>query len=393
MHHALPQPSKHLHVAHRVAAWLPLTETWINSQIANLPPEIISWIFCEKTLNSRHFPTVPTFDLSKHPADRLIRKLGRAAGFRSGFISERRALRSSGIQLLHSHFGNVGWSSIPLQKSLDCPHVVTFYGFDVNQLPSRNARWRHRYLELFASVDAALCEGPHMAECLRMLGAPAEKVRVHRLGIGLDRIPFRPRAWLQRSELRVLMAASFREKKGLTYGIEALKQVALEQNVHLTLIGDASSDAISQAEKRRIDACLGSLPRRMTVTRLGYVGHQRLHEEAAKCDIFLSPSVTARDGDTEGGAPVALIEMAASGMPIVSTRHCDIPGTVIDGETSLLAPERDVQALVEGIEWWTRAPDQWLYRLNRQYEHVCAHFDAKRQGMALADIYATFAPA
>ena len=31
-----------------------------------------------------------------------------------------------------------------------------------------------------------------------------------------------------------------------------------------------------------------------------------------RCHLFLSPSVTAADGDTEGGAPVGLIEASAT---------------------------------------------------------------------------------
>ena len=69
-----------------------------------------------------------------------------------------------------------------------------------------------------------------------------------------------------------------------------------------------------------------------------------------KHDVFLAPSVTASNGDTEGGAPVAIIEMAASGMPIVSTRHCDIPSVVLDGVTGLLAAERDSEGLAVETE-------------------------------------------
>ncbi len=54
--------------------------------------------------------------------------------------------------------------------------------------------------------------------------------------------------------------------------------------------------------------------------------------------LFLSPSVTAPDGDSEGGAPVSIIEAAATGMPVVSTTHCDIPQAVDDGVTRAARP-------------------------------------------------------
>lgn len=70
-------------------------------------------------------------------------------------------------------------------------------------------------------------------------------------------------------------------------------------------------------------------------------------------------SVTSKDGDTEGGAPVSLIEMSASGMPVVSTWHCDIPEVVEDGVTGLLVKERDVDGLVNALETLINNPDKW----------------------------------
>lgn len=58
---------------------------------------------------------------------------------------------------------------------------------------------------------------------------------------------------------------------------------------------------------------------------MGYQPYEVMLGECYKHHIFISPSVASEDGDVEGGAPVTIIEMAASGMPIVSTNHCDIP--------------------------------------------------------------------
>ena len=44
-----------------------------------------------------------------------------------------------------------------------------------------------------------------------------------------------------------------------------------------------------------------------------------------------------------------LTEMAATGMPIIATRHCDIPEIVIDGETGWLCRERSVDDLVAAL--------------------------------------------
>jgi colanic acid/amylovoran biosynthesis glycosyltransferase len=110
-------------------------------------------------------------------------------------------------------------------------------------------------------------------------------------------------------------------------------------------------------------------------------------EEARRHHVFLSPSVTASDGDTEGGAPVSLIEMSASGMMVVSTVHGDIPGVIQHGRTGWLAPERDVEALVEHLMWIVAHPGEWRAMQTAGRAHMEAEFDARRQGERLAAIY------
>jgi len=101
----------------------------------------------------------------------------------------------------------------------------------------------------------------------------------------------------------------------------------------------------------------------------------------------MSPSVTAEDGDTEGGLPVTLIEMAASGMPVVTTDHCDIPELVVAGVTGLQAPERNVDQLAEHLRWLYQNPAKWHSIADAARNRVEAEFDASRQGVRLGQIY------
>jgi len=84
-----------------------------------------------------------------------------------------------------------------------------------------------------------------------------------------------------------------------------------------------------------------------------------LLDEAYRNHLFVSPSVTAEDGDTEGGAPVTVIELAASGMPVVSSLHCDIPEVLQDGVTGLLAQEKDVAGIESKLNWLLDNPEIW----------------------------------
>jgi colanic acid/amylovoran biosynthesis glycosyltransferase len=265
--------------------------------------------------------------------------------------------------------------------------VATFYGMDVTFLPQSNPVWLARYQDLFKQVDQILCEGPFMAESIRGLGCPTEKVRVHHLGVDVERIAFVPRHYQPGEELRVLIAGTFKEKKGIPYALEALGRLQKIVPMAVTLIGDATSESRSQLEKEKILAVLDKWNLTGKVRMPGYVDYDTFLHEAYQHHLFLSPSVTSSDGDTEGGAPVTLLDLACSGMMIVSSRHCDIPEVVVDGESGLLAGERDVEELVECLETLIAHPDRWERMLRAGRARMETEFNARVQGQRLAEVY------
>jgi colanic acid/amylovoran biosynthesis glycosyltransferase len=226
-----------------------------------------------------------------------------------------------------------------------------------------------------------------MARCLLDLGCPKQKVRVHHLGVEVDRIPFRFRTWDRRDPLRVLIAASFREKKGIPYALEALGHLHAEVSLEITIVGDASPESGSESEKGKILATIEKYCLQTKVRMLGYQPHSSLLEEVLKHHLFISPSVTADDGDTEGGAPVTLIEAAATGMPIISTTHCDIPEVISHGVSGLLAEERDVEGLITYLKWLIHHTDHWKGMGKAGRKRVETEYNARMQGEELACIY------
>ena len=381
-------------VVQSVQRWLPQTETWLYTQVMNLPDDIVSHVATTRTENLDQFPyprVHALMDLPRwqHVWDRAMRRLR----FRNHLRFLLTVARRTRARVLHSHFGFIGWRDLGVSRDLNMAHVVTFYGVDVLFYPTMDPRWFDRYREMFAQIDMVLCEGPFMGQSIIALGCPPPKMRVHHLGIDLSLIPFQPRTWQPGETLRVLMSGSFREKKGFPYALEALARLRKTVPLEITLIGDQHGEPRTIREKEKILDAIerGGLA---DCTRMpGYQPYRLVMEEARRHHVFLSPSVTAADGDTEGGAPVSLIEMSASGMMIVSTTHCDIPGVILDGKTGLLAPERDVDALVDHLYWIVSHPERWLDMQRAGRAHMEAEFDARRQGERLAAIYRELAAA
>ena len=164
----------------------------------------------------------------------------------------------------------------------------------------------------------------------------------------------------------------------MKYAIQAYAKIAEKYpDAQLRMIGDGPLRPQVQAEirKQRLEN---------RVKMLGLLPHPTALEELKRATILLYPSVTASDGDTEGGAPVALIEAMAMGIPIVSSLHADIPEVVIDKTCGLLFPERDVAGLAAGLDTLLSSPEQFG-RAGRT--HVENQHNLEKQVRKLEAIY------
>ena len=331
-------------VAHSFEVWLPVTMTWAYNQV-RYAEGTRALVLAGSTANRERYPWEPVYTTTSRVERAWLRAL-RRSGRRAYPRAYGSAFRDHRPQVLHSHFGYRGWADIPLARRHGLIHVVTFYGHDVTMFPSTWPVWRRRYAELFDAATVILCEGPFMSHSLVELGCPESKVRIQRLGVELDRLPCHPRVLRDGEPVRVLIAGAFRPKKGIPAALEAVAfSHARGRDLRVTVVGGSNGSAIEEAERASIEEVVRRHHLADIVTFAGMVPYERLLNEFERHHLFLSPSVTAPDGDSEGGAPVTIIEAAATGMPVVSTTHCDIPEVVEDGVTGVLAPQGDQQAL------------------------------------------------
>jgi colanic acid/amylovoran biosynthesis glycosyltransferase len=384
-----PDGAERTVVLHSVRQWLQPTKTWIYEQLRWLPPEIEAHVACETLENAEQFPFERLHVLAG--ASRLEQSLDRVG--RRAHLGALRSAAALAVRLsagaLHSHFGPEAWREIPIARAAGLPQVVTFYGYDVTRVPIASAEWRRRYRELFESAALVLCEGPHMRDELLRLGADPDRTRVQHLGVDIARFEFSDHDRRAGGPLRLLLAAAFREKKGLPDALRAIhaaQQARPQIELRVTVVGDAVDDPASRAEKQRIvdaAALLGT----ERVTFLGFQPYARLVHLAREHDVFVSPSVRAADGDTEGGAPVTLIELAATGLPVISTTHCDIPNVLSGSAGTLLAAEHDVAGLAERLLWAIDHPEECREIARAVRAHIERQFDARKQAVQLAQLY------
>jgi len=365
-------------VGHVVGTWLRGTENWIYDQV-RFTRRYRPVILAKHLSGPDRFPWEPVHSLSELGPARMLRQ--RLARWRTGVYPHlRRAAAREGAALLHDHFGHMGWVAYDLGRVLRIPFVVSFYGVDMWQHERGLQGLRDNYRGMFAAGAGFIAEGPAAAARLVEIGAPAERVFIHRLGIDLERFAYSERPLAEGEPLRVLMAARFTEKKGMVYGVEAFCRAAADHpRLLLTVAGDAGSSAAERAIRDELHQIVATHGMEDRVRFTGFLPLAELEALTRTHHLLMHPSVHAAGGDAEGGHPVVLTQAAATGMPVLATLHCDIPEVVVDGRTGWLVPERDVDALTAALVDAAEHPER-LAALGRAARRLVeARYDAARE--------------
>jgi len=293
-------------------------------------------------------------------------------------------LQQKGIHLIHSHFSFVGWDALFFAKALKVPHIISFYGFDYENLPHTKPIWKERYQQLFREVEYFICEGSFGASILIKNGCNPQKVKVARLGVNTEEIDFIKRD-KKADELKLIQIASFTEKKGHKFTIDAFMKALVDcPNMSLTFVGRGNKDIIAQ-----INGLIKKNKLEDKINIIQGIDFSQLHNFLADFDVFIHPSCYTDELDCEGGAPIVLLDAQATGMPVISTRHCDIPDEVIHEKTGLLSSEKDVDSIAQNIKtFYTMNLESYKKFSINARKHIEDNFNSKKNSAKLADLYA-----
>jgi colanic acid/amylovoran biosynthesis glycosyltransferase len=362
-------------VVHAVDRFLARSETFVYTIVTGHQQYEAS-VICHAREHAAEFP-FPRVHVQPKPESRRTAAWWTAAAIEraTGRSPWRRgveaALARIAPSVVHAHFGPIGCELVPVTTAARLPLVTSLYGVDAAVLPYL-PQWRARYARLFRDGDLFLAEGPEMRKKVVAAGAPAERTVIHPISLDLTRYP----RWAPDGRATVLFAARFVEKKGLLDAIAAFADArARVPHARLSILGGGGEEEAARARASQLGIA-------DAVEFLGMQPHAEVIRRLAAAAVFIHPSVTAGDGDSEGGAPTVLLEAQAIGTPIVTTRHADIPHVVPEGPGVWLCDERDVPALGAAL----------VAALQQQRPsdpaHVIAHHDVTRVMPRLEALYA-----
>jgi N-acetyl-alpha-D-glucosaminyl L-malate synthase BshA len=254
------------------------------------------------------------------------------------------------LGLLHVHYAIPHAISAFLARQI-CEHpfqtITTVHGTDTRLVgldPSYRAITRFG----LEQSDGVTAVSQHLAESTHTDFALTHEVTV--LPNFVDTERFRPRTlppcyrqnYAHSDEFLLVHTSNMRPVKRLTDIVRAFDIIQREVPARLVFIGDGPDRLTAE----RLACDLGILDR---ITFTGNIQH--VENVLAVADVFLLASEVESFG-------LAALEAMACGVPVVAYTVGGVPEVVVHGETGLLAPLYDTEALAHAALQFLRDPER-----------------------------------
>jgi glycosyltransferase involved in cell wall biosynthesis len=168
----------------------------------------------------------------------------------------------------------------------------------------------------------------------------------------------------------LLFSGRLIERKGVNYLLQAMPLILRQQQVRLVITGDGHY-------RQRWERLSQELQIDGLVRFAGFVSSEELSTLFATCSIYVHPAIHDSKGDTEGQG-VVLVEALCNRKPVFASEVGGITDVIKNGETGLLVPEKNPQAIADAVLRLLNNP-AYAARLGEQgYQYAQDYFNWNR---------------
>lgn len=256
-------------------------------------------------------------------------------------------------EIIHSNYWLSGWVGLQLSSRLGVPQVHTYHSIgkvkyqtmgDLPEIAQTRLATERACLE---KADCVIATSPQEAEDLRRL--VSENGRIEIIPCGIDTQHFSQFSREKARELLGIPAATklllyvgrFDRRKGIETLLQACAK--LPRDFQLYLVGGKRGEGEDGIEYDRIVTAVELLNLSDVVNFKGQVPQPDLPPYYAAADVCIVPSYYEPFG-------LVAIEAMAAGTPVIASRVGGLQYSIADGETGLLVPPQNPDALAAVIE-------------------------------------------
>lgn len=242
----------------------------------------------------------------------------------------KRFFRNSKPDIIHVHFGDIGYIALMLKKKYLVPYVLTEHSSYMNNavIPKKKLLMLSTY---YKNANALLSVSSLLAKSIRMKTGCSSRVVPNIIDTSIFKLSNQNKD----SGLRIVTTALLSKRKRVHFLLQVLDELKNElKDIHIDVIGDGEEySTLFQYAQTHFPPTMykfwGLLSRAEAAL---------IYQES---DCFVLPSSLETFG-------VVYVEAMASGLPVIATR-CGGPEDFVDDENGLLIDVDDKQQLKEAI--------------------------------------------
>ena len=297
-------------------------------------------------------------------------------------LKKKRSDRPWRPDVVHAHDWLVAHPAVALSEFYDVPIVSTIHATEAG----RHSGWVSGSLSrqvhaveswLVRESDSLItCSASMRDEITELFGPGLAEVTVIRNGIDAARWPFaeRRRHGVAGGPPELLFVGRLEYEKGVHDAIAALPRIRrAHPGTTLTIAGDGTQQdwLVEQARKHRV----------LKATRfVGRLDHAELLAALHRADAAVLPSHYEPFG-------LVALEAAAAGTPLVTSNIGGLGEAVINGETGMSCPPRDVARLAEAVGAVLDDPAAAQRRARAARQRLTSDFDWHTVADETAQVY------
>lgn len=247
--------------------------------------------------------------------------------------------------IMISHVLPMGYVALLAKLIFRIPYTIFFHGMDV-RLSAAN-KWKKFWFKriVFGAEHIVANSEFTKNEILKLVStarlnikviAPSPKI----MSVGKS----------TKDQARILSVSRLVARKGIDLGIAAFLRIKAElPEAQYYIAGDGP-------ERSRLEKQIQNLNLKDSVHMLGAVPDATLAELYSRATLFLFPVRELVGADVEGFG-IAPLEASAHGVPVVAARTGGVAEAVVHGETGILVPPGNIEALAQASIFVLKNPE------------------------------------
>ena len=261
-----------------------------------------------------------------------------------------RIMQKRRLTHLHAHWATVPASAaMVIAKLLDISWSVTAHAWDIFVTNPTLVE------KLRTAKFVLTCTDYNRKQLVSLLPEASPRILRAYHGVDVDRFKQPPAPSPQPRAVGdlplILSVGRLTETKGFPYLLQACRQLKEKgRRFRCVIVGEGP-------DRQALEGQIKSLGIENYVRLAGALTRSDVQALYREAQLFVLPSIVARNGDRDG-IPNVVLEVMAAGLPVVSTEISGIPEAIQHGKTGCLVPERDADALAHATEELLQNPER-----------------------------------